>query len=144
MRSKYKGFPTKCSRLLNSRTNGMRISKGCFLVPSSLSASSNPSPKVARLRATFLMHFRQKWYIIWATIYEKSLTERSVRDFSGGRDLLRRGAPSHFSYCPRAISRGRCGRRPLSVVCQSVSRASSRPACHPTEMPHLPVRHLPC
>ena len=60
MRNKYKGFPTKCSPHLNSRTNGMQISKGCFLAPSSLSASSNSSPKVARLRATFFDTFSAK------------------------------------------------------------------------------------
>ena len=45
---------------LNSRTNGMQISKGCFLAPSSLSASSNSSPKVTRLRATFFDTFPAK------------------------------------------------------------------------------------
>ena len=47
-----------------------------------------PSPKVARLRAAMFDTFLAKWDIIWTTINQKSLTECSVRDFSGEDDTL--------------------------------------------------------
>ncbi len=81
----------KCSLKKNSRMSGTLIFQGSSQAANSLSASFNTSPKGANLRAPFLVQFFDFWDIFWATIYEKSLTECSVRDFCGEDEIRTRG-----------------------------------------------------
>ena len=58
--------------------------------------------KVPTCEHLFLVQIIDFWDIFGATIYEKSLTERSVRDFCGeGLEICAvAGAPLHISVCP--------------------------------------------
>ncbi len=47
--------------------------------------------KVPTCEHLFLVQIFDFWDIFWATIYEKSLTERSVRDFCGEDEIRTRG-----------------------------------------------------
>ena len=47
--------------------------------------------KVPTCEHLFLVQIFDFWDIFWATIYEKSLTECSVRDFCGEDEIRTRG-----------------------------------------------------